>query len=160
MTKRGQQKKSRAPKRKGSERLSPFGSIWSPQGSPRDPHERQKGAQEGPKTLSRPFSLPKRRFIKHQWIPIIKSRFLKLRRLSLDAQNRPSTIFQRLFVDFSRFLDDFRAMLRRFSERVGTIDPRIWATFLLVVLAWVPLFRIAVVVPGLVETGYKTQTIK
>ena len=78
----------------------------------------------------------------------------------LDAQNRPRSIFQRFFIDLAWFFGDFRAMLRRSSEQVGTIDRRIWATFLLVVLAWVPLFRVAVVVPELAETTDETRTIK
>ena len=95
MTKRDQQRTLRTPKRKGPERFSPFGSIWSPQRSPKRLQERQKGAQESSKTLSKPFSNIKRRYFKNQWMHTLESRFLRFGGSSWRAKIDPKRLQER-----------------------------------------------------------------
>ena len=64
---------------------------------------------------------------------------------AFDAQNRPRAIFLRFFVHLAWFFRGFSIDFSLIFEGGCTNDRRIWATFLSVVLAWVPPFLIAVV---------------
>ena len=89
MTKRGQQKTSRAPRLIDSMRVARLCSIRSPRRSPkrppraskdrpRDPQEDPKGAQETSKTLPRPSWKIKSRYFKNQWMSLLNPMYLRV----------------------------------------------------------------------------------
>ncbi len=80
--------------------VSVLGSIWSPKEPPRYPHEHPKGAQEGPKTLSRPSSDRKRRFFRNVSIHTVISRFSRVGGSSWELKIDPKKLQERIRNDF------------------------------------------------------------
>ena len=95
MTKRGQQQTSIAPKRKGSERGSPFWSIWSRQRSPKRPPRAPKRSPRGPQhALNTMFEHEEFIFqtSMNVWARI---KAFEARRVILEGQNRPREVPRR-----------------------------------------------------------------
>ena len=144
MTKRGQQKTSRAPRLIDSMRVTRLCSIGSPRrspkrppraskGRPRDPKEDQKGAQETSKTLPRPSWRIKRRYFKNEWRSQLKSRFLRFGGSSWGSKIDPKRPQERI-------KNSFEEHNTRRGKKKGNEDDRqeaIWAVNML----WHRLFQ-------------------
>jgi len=70
---------------KGQSVAALLGRSGAPKGRPRDPQERQKGAQESSKTLSRQSLNKKNRYFKNQSKIVV----FEVPRVILGAENRP-----------------------------------------------------------------------
>ena len=90
-----------------------LGGSGGPEVLPRHPQEHPRGAQEGPKTLSRPSSYRKPRFFKNRRLSELKSRFLRFGRSSWELKIDPKRLQERI-------RNDFEEAKRRRSKKKDT----------------------------------------